>query len=205
MDMIVRDPALEARIIQDRRERKIDRHDEVWDGIYVVSPIIDIEHRDLVGTFTTALFRAVPKSKLNKIYMGVNVSDRNDDWEQNYRCPDVVVFLKGCLAEDRDTHYYGGPDFAVEIVNPHDRSREKFDFYAKVNTRELLIVDRYPWALELYRLNASQAYDMVGRSALEQPEILESQVLPLTFQLVAGGKRPRIAIGHIDGVQNWLA
>ena len=205
MDMIVRDPALEARIIQDRRKRQIDRYDEVWDGVYVVSPITDIEHSELVATIGTALILGVPKSKVNKIYMGVNVSDRNDDWEQNYRCPDVVVFLKGCSAEDRDTHYYGGPDFAVEIVNRHDRSRQKFDFYAKVNTRELLIVDRYPWALELYRLNASQAYDIVGRSSLEQPEILESRVLPLTFQLAPGEERPAIVVKHLDGVQTWSA
>ncbi len=205
MDMIVLDPSLKARIIQDRRERRADRYDEVWNGIYVVSPIIDNEHCELVATVSRALYQALPEFDRDRVSMGVNVSDRNDDWEQNYRCPDVVVFLEGCSAEDRDTHYYGGPDFAVEIVNRHDRSREKFDFYAKVNTRELLIVDRYPWALELYRLNASQAYVIVGRSTLEQPEILESRVLPLSFQLGPGEERPAILVKHSDGVQTWSA
>ena len=66
-------------------------------------------------------------------------------------------------------------------------------------------MDRYPWALELYRLNEAGRYDLVGRSTVEQPDVLTSAVMPLTFHLQAGEKRPQIVINHNDGAQTWLA
>ena len=89
-----------------------------------------------------------------KVFAGCNVSDQPKRWKRNYRCPDVAVFLPGNPAEDRKTHWFGGPDFAVEIISRFDRSREKFGFYKSVGVRELLLVDRHPWALELYRADA---------------------------------------------------
>ena len=55
------------------------------------------------------------------------------------------------------TFWYGGPDFAVEVISPFDRSRKKFEFYARVGVRELLLVNRKPWSLELYRLDRGRA------------------------------------------------
>jgi Uma2 family endonuclease len=168
--------------------------DEVWDGVYVVSPAPNDEHQDLVGELD-AIFKIRPT---------VNVSDREVQWEHNYRCPDVVVYLKGTKARNLGTHWLGGPDFAVEVVSPNDRSRQKFDFYAKVGTHELLVVDRDPWILELYRLQDGKLA-LVGKSDLDNPGILASEVVPLTFQLVAGDPRPRIEMAHSDGVQHWSA
>ena len=37
-------------------------------------------------------------------------------------------------------------------------SREKLDFYAKVGTREVLILDRDPWSLELYALRRDRMH-----------------------------------------------
>ncbi|MCH7988662.1 MAG: Uma2 family endonuclease [Planctomycetes bacterium] len=108
---------------------------------------------------------------------------------------DVAVYLN-------DTHWYGGPDFAVEIISPNDRAREKLEFYAKVNTRELLIVDRDPWALELYRLQDKKLV-LAGKSTLDDAAVLSSEVVPLSWQLVAGDKRPKIEVTHADGKQSW--
>ncbi len=107
-------------------------------------------------------------------------------------------------AVNRDTFWYGGPDFAVEIVSKGDRSRKKLPFYAKVGTRELLIVDRKPWALELYRLDGEQMA-LVGRSTVEAPEPLASAVLPLSFRLSAGvvGARPEIEVRRNEGGDVW--
>ena len=80
-----------------------------------------------------------------EFFPGCNVSDQPERWKRNYRCPDVAVFLPGNPAEDRGTHWYGGPDFAAEVHSRFDRSRKKFGFYAKVGVRELLLVDRHPW------------------------------------------------------------
>lgn len=205
MEMIVLDPELQAKIIRHRHDCRGDRYDEVWDGDYVVAPITDNEHAELVTLLGCSLMDALPDPDVDAALMGANVSDRADDWEQNYRCPDGVVVLAGGRAKDRFTHYQGGPDFVVEVICRHDRSRQKFDFYAKVGTRELLIVDRYPWALELYRLNEAGTFDLVGRSTVERPDALASQVMPLAFRLLMGDERPTIAMAHDDGVQAWSA
>ena len=205
MTMIVLDPIAERSIIDQRRRLGLDHHDEVWDGVYVVSPLPNDEHQDVVGGLTTCLTIAIQYPGLGKVRPGVNVSDRVENWEHNYRGPDVVVFTTDTLAQCHGAFWHGGPDFAVEVVSQYDRSREKFDFYAEVHTRELLIVDRYPWALELYRLNEAGAYDLVGRLTLDDPQILASQVLPLSFQLQPGDERPNIVIRHTDGGQTWSA
>ena len=205
MNLVILDPADETRIIDRRRDLGHDRFDEVWEGVYLMSPLANNEHQQIVSAFDRCFGVVIADSGRGIVQPGANVSDRAADWSQNYRCPDVVVYLNSTSAIDHNTHWQGGPDFAVEVVSQYDRSRQKFDFYAKVNTRELLIVDRYPWALELDHLNEGGTYDLVGRSTLDDPQILVSQVLPLSFQLQPGAKRPAITTRHVDGVQVWSA
>ena len=178
------------RMIRRRSLSGAGRKDEVWNGVYVMSPDPDISHQTVVGRFVFALFNALDDPRAT-VLPGANVSDRADDWTRNYRCPDVLVFLPGNPAEDRRTHFLGGPDFAVEVISPRDRSRKKFAFYAKVGVRELLLVGRDPWALELYRLRDG-AYEPAGVSTPERPDALASAVLPLSFRLLPGGTRPEI-------------
>ena len=70
--------------------------------------------------------------------------------------------------------------------------------------KELLLVDRKPWCLELYRLQDGVLV-LVGKSDLNQPNMLVSQVVPISFQLAAGDPRPTIEMLHADGVQRWSA
>ncbi len=44
---------------------------------------------------------------------------------------------------------------------------------------------------------------LVGNSTMENAVALSSQVVPLSWQLVLGDKRPRIAVAHHDGKQKW--
>ena len=135
--------------------------------------------------------------------MQVNVSDREEDWEFNYRIPDFAVFLKGSKAKNCGTHWCGGPDFLSEILSPKDKAREKLPFYEELSVREVLLIDRGPWALELYRLR-NKKLRLVAKSTLKNPVWLESTVLPLRFRLVPGQGRPHIEIMHTDGAQRWL-
>ena len=68
--------------------------------------------------------------------------------------------------------------------------------------RELLLIDRDPWALELYRLG-EDGLALAGTSTPEQPTVLTSAVLPLAFSLVPGDPRPVIEVVHADGLQRW--
>jgi hypothetical protein len=83
-------------------------------------------------------------------------------------------------------------------------SRLKHDFYAKVNTREVLIVNRDPWAVELYRLQNGKLV-LVGTSDATTSAVLTSSVLPLTFQLRPGTPRPTILVTHTSTAQTWTA
>ncbi|HEY2250370.1 MAG TPA: Uma2 family endonuclease, partial [Planctomycetaceae bacterium] len=172
------EPLTEDELIAQRKAWGGDRWDEVWDGVYFMSPLPNIEHQIFVARLTSIFQAVVDAGNLGIVFAGVNVSDRADGWTHNYRCPDVAVVLPGCPAQNCDTHWYGGPDFVVEIVSPDDRSRKKFDFYAKVGVREILLVDRAPWALELYVLDDGE-FRLAGQSTPDSSLQLQSTVLPL--------------------------
>jgi Uma2 family endonuclease len=138
-----------------------------------------------------------------RILPGANLTDQVEDWTKNYRCPDVVVFLPGNPAVDRETHWLGGPDFAIEVVSPGDRSRKKFPFYERVGVRELLLVERRPWRLELYRASEGKL-ELVGASRPTASEILKSDVVPISMRLVARSPRPRIEVTQTTRGESWL-
>jgi Uma2 family endonuclease len=200
--MMITDPVL-VRRLKARRERSPSApRDEVWDGVYVMSPGANFEHQVFVGRLTAAFTTVVDLMGGGNVLPGVNVSDRVEDWKANYREPDVAVYLPGNPAIVRKAYVCGGPDFAVEILNEGDLARRKLDFYAKVNTRELLLLDRYPWTLELYRL-VGDRLDLVAISTPDKPDVLTSQILPLTFRLVPGDDRPTLELARMDGGQSW--
>jgi Uma2 family endonuclease len=199
----VHDPLLEQQLKADRQLTGADRFDEVWEGIYMMAPLADDEHQELQANLTAVFKIVVGWSGLGLVRAGVNVSDRDEDWQFNYRCPDVVVFLPNTKAQNKGSHWVGGPDFAVEILSPYDRSRDKLAFYSDVSVRELLLVDRAPWALELYRLK-NRRLVLDGKSTLADPQMLRSQLMPLSFTFVTGSPRPSIEVVHSDGKQRWL-
>jgi Uma2 family endonuclease len=203
MPVYLTDPDLEERLKAERAATGGDRYDEVWEGVTFMPPLANNQHQSLGFEFAVVIHYALGDRLRGRIFPGVNVSDREDDWESNYRCPDVAVFLPGCPARDCGTHWFGGPDFASEILSMGDRTLEKLPFYAAIGVRELLIIDRYPWSLELYRLTQGQLLS-VGKSDLEHTTPLVSAVLPLSFGLLAGVPRPRIEVIHQDGKQRWI-
>ena len=152
MAIVSLEPGELKRLIRRRRRSGGDRYDEVWDGVYVMAPLADNEHQRL-GTRAGDRLpeRARTGSNGLQIFAGCNVSDQPKRWKRNYRCPDVAVFLPGNPAEDRGSHWFGGPDFAVEVISRFDRVPREVRLLAKVGVRELLLVDRQPWQLELYR------------------------------------------------------
>lgn len=118
-------------------------------------------------------------------FPGANVSDREDDWTKNYRVPDLLVFSPQTSAIDCGTHWLGGPELAVEITSPGERVLEKLDFYAATSTNELLVIDRKPWRLTLYRLSEDKKMQLAGESRFgEESMTLKSEQFPLAFALI---------------------
>jgi Uma2 family endonuclease len=203
MPVLILDPYLEQRIRAERSDPEKNRYDEVWEGVLVVAPSPNTEHQSIVMKFGS-IFLSVVNPLVDTVLPGTNVSDRDADWLSNYREPDIAAYLSTNPAKDSGTHWVGGPDIAVEIVSPGEDPHDKLDFYAKVNTREVLIVDRDPWKLELYQLQGGKLI-LIGESEVANASVLTSGVLPLTFQLQAGTPRPPINLTHTKTKQTWTA
>jgi Uma2 family endonuclease len=191
-------------LIRERRRSGAGLFDEVWNGVYVMSPDPDNEHQHIAGHLLAALIQALGHLPGITVYPTINVTNRQEKWRKNYRSPDVSVFLPGNPAEDRRSHWLGGPDFLVEIRSPGDLTRKKFAFYTAVGVREILIVERQPWQLELYHRDGF-SWNLVGVSAPGQNPSLASAVLPLTVRLIPGTPRPQIEVARTSDGQRWLA
>lgn len=184
--------------------KRDDRYDEVWEGITVMSPMANLEHMSIINDIGVCLNFTVNKLAGDFVHPGCNVSDRNLGWEKNYCVPDTAVILANGNAIYRGTHWEGGPDFLIEILSPGDRALQKLPFYASINTREVLIIDRDPWQLSLYQLQQQQL-QLVGASDTTASQVITSSVLPLTFQLIQGATRPTIVMTHAQTQQQWQA
>jgi Uma2 family endonuclease len=203
MAILVLDSGLGARLKSERQRSDADHYDEVWDGVYVMPPMPNNEHQQIVIRVASIIQDCVGWPGLGDVLAGVNLSDREDGWEHNYRVPDVAVFLRGGRARNLGTHWQGGPEFLAEILSPNDQTRDKLPFYSLLGVREALLIDRDPWVLELYQLQNGHLVE-IGRASLQQPAVLASAVLPLAFELVPGQARPFIKVTHRDRAQSWL-
>lgn len=202
MAVMVLDPYVEQQVLAVRVGSDGDQYDEVWEGVYVVSPLPNDEHQEIVSALDAILHEVVAWPRLGKVRPGVNLSDRKEGWEKNFREPDVAVFLSGTKAVNYGTYWRGAADFLVEIISPGERTREKIPFYGGLGVVELLIIDRDPWTLELYRHQDGQL-QMVGQSTLAAPDVLASQTVGLMFQLLPGDPRPQIQVTHTATAQQW--
>lgn len=196
ISLMVNDPQFASELIADRRARQIDRYDEVWEDVYMMSPLANNEHQSLATELSMAIGSVVDWNNLGRTLAGANVSNRRDDWTRNYRIPDVLVFTNETSAVDCDTHWRGGPDLAIEIVSPGDRTLEKLDFYASVGTRELLVIDRHPWQLTLYRINDQAKLVPVAVNSPNQSGIIQFSTFPLTLNIDA--EKSSLVVSHSE-------
>ena len=171
MAVMVLDPYVEKHLLAERVGSDGDQYDEVWEGVYVVTPLPNNDHQEIVCDLASILREAVRRTGLGKVFPGVNLSDRGKGWEQNYREPDVAVFLNDTKAVNCGTHWRGAADFLIEIISPGERTREKIPFYSSLGVVELLVIDREPWTLELYH-NQDGQLTKVGQSTLAALAVL---------------------------------
>jgi Uma2 family endonuclease len=197
MAATILDPGLEERLIAERKANGLDRYDEVWDGVYVMAPWPNDEHQRIAGFLQTIIGTLFQLTKLGEMRPGINLSDRPDNWTTNFRVPDVVVFLKSGSGVCHGAFWTGGPDFAVEVVSEGEDPEAKFEFYARLATRELLLIHRDPWRLELYAPHAT-TMRLLAASEANQPGIASVSV-GLTFALRGPADNPDLVVQHPDG------
>jgi Uma2 family endonuclease len=202
LPVLIPDVTVSAPIIKDRRARGADLFDEVWDGVYVMAPVPNDEHQDIALGLASVVHEVIQVAKLGKVRPPINLASSARDWGRDYRIPDLAVFLNGSPSICHGAFWTGAPDFLVEIVSPYDQTREKLGFYERIGTRELLIIDRDPWQLELLRLDAGKLAS-VGDSTLEAPHSLASERTQLAFKLIPGAERPQMAVEHTGDGRTW--
>jgi Uma2 family endonuclease len=138
------------------------------------------------------------------MFPGANLTDRVEDWETNFRCPDIVVVLDESRINNLESAIVGGPDFLIEVASPGDRWPQKLPFYASIGVRELLILNRDTRHLELFRLGDG-VMNTIGTSNRAEATVLTSEVLPLTFQWTQKSGKPKVSIQRNDGQQGeWV-
>lgn len=201
MAATILDPRLEERLIAERRAAGIDQFDEVWDGVYVKAPWPNDEHQE-IGTFLArVLYELIQEQGRGKVRQGINLSDRPEEWTKNFRVPDVVVFLNDGKGVCHDTFWTGGPDFAVEIVSEGEDPEAKFAFYGGQDTRELLVIERDPWKLQLYGPEAE------GMQLLQETtaggSAIVSSLQGVRFLLRRAPDELELRVEHPDG-RSWV-
>ncbi len=201
--MFIENPELEEDLKEKRHAWGADKHDEVWEGVYFMSPEADDDHQDWVFEFSTVLGETVAKRGLGKVRPGVNLAGSPENWTDDYRVPDVVVFLNNTAAINHGKFWTGAADFLIEITSQRDRVYEKLSFYSRLGVRELLILNRQKWVLELYQHRGGERRQ-TGESSLTRPDVLSSQVLSLDFHLVPGDARPRVDVRQQTSGERWL-
>jgi hypothetical protein len=77
-------------------------------------------------------------------------------------------------------------------------------FYADLGVRELWLVDRNPWGVELHRLEGG-VLRLVGRIVPDRPgDAIASSLLPVSVSFGAGGaERPMIVAARTDTRERW--
>jgi Uma2 family endonuclease len=202
MPTIVHDRSLTEEILRERRALGNRTRDEVWEGVTHIMPEPDNEHQRIATFFGTVFSVLFGLDSANSIQGTANISDRIKGWKKNYRNPDMVYYSAGSRAVDHGKFWYGGPDFLLEIISPDDMSRDKLPFYASIGTKEVLILDRYPWQFELDQLTRGRLR-LAGTARPGDRAGVSSGVVPLTFNLVRGRPRPRVRLTHGETGQVW--
>ena len=163
--------------LEERRRCGIDRRDEVWDGVLHVPPEPSPHHQRIEGRLARWLSPLAEARNLECL-TGIAILDPANH-DKNYRVPDIIVIDPRQILR-RGTE--GPVIVAIEVLSPHDESREKFAFYAARGVKEVWIVDPDTRDFEVYTLRSGVYFailpDETGR--------VRAPALDLTLSLGAG-------------------
>jgi Uma2 family endonuclease len=197
MNVLVLDDAEIDDVLEERRRLEIDRWDEMWDGVLHMVPPPDLDHQGFAGFLGHVYFEIVEEGKRGRVFPNCKLA-RTAAARKNYRVPDLVVVLKGGTGELARQGVARSADQVVEICSPGDETYKKFDFYASLGVRELLILRRDECRVELYRL-VGKEYVLAPPTAGE----LRSDVLPIALRIIQRGRAAELRVRHTKTGKVW--
>src|SRR5262245_37167683 len=159
-------PATLDSIIEHRRRTGAGRLDECWAGVWhLTDPTA--RHQQLALRIGRIHSEVIEDPGMGSVWISINVTDREEDWTYNHRCPDGAVILRsnpGRWVGVRQCAFLGGPDLVIEILSEDEDLRTKFPFYRALAAREVLIIDPATGSPELWALQAEGYREVEGPS-----------------------------------------
>lgn len=159
-----------------------DKKDEVWEGVLHMVPPPSGIHEAVAFDLVFALKPIADRVGLVIRGMTTGLFRASED----YRKPDIALVRPDQMS-DRGLE---GAELIVEVLSPHDESRDKFPFYAALGVQELWLVSPITRTFELYNLIRGRYI----RTLPEQDGTVRSAVLGVVLTTVEG---PRLHL--VDG------
>lgn len=133
-------------LLEERRQKGHDRFDEVWDGVLHMPPPPALIHQTLETALAAAL---IPIARCRDLKIANEAGLYGPFGSvDNYRQPDITL---GTAAQCSERGFEGA-EVVIEILSPHDESRDKFPFYAKVGVREIWLLEPKTRELSIHAL-----------------------------------------------------
>jgi Uma2 family endonuclease len=133
-------------MLEQRRRLGLDKHDEVWEGIYHLVSSPTPSHQRIQGELFIAL-QAFAKRGGFKLYTDLDLHDPTAQPDRDYRQPDLSVVRVEYVTP---RGIKGPAELAIEVISPHDESRIKVPFYARIGVRETWLVDPLAHTIDIF-------------------------------------------------------
>ena len=156
-------PSVPQHVLDARRRAGADRWDEMWNGVLHMPPMPNREHQNLEAQLERWLREFWAEPQGYRVFHGINVAAPGA-WPHDYRVPDLVLLMPDRFHVDRNEYFDGAPTVAVEIHSEGDEAYEKLNFYARIGTPEVWIIDRDSRTPEVYVLQGG-GYEPQGPDA----------------------------------------
>jgi hypothetical protein len=197
MTVLVLDDRAIEQTLEDRRKHELDRWDEMWHGVLHMVPPPNFDHQSLTTFLGHVYWEVVVEGGLGRVITQGKLA-RTGPEEENYRVPDLTIVLKGSRGRIVRQGVARSADQVVEVFSPGDETYEKFDYYASLGVRELLIIYRDASRIELYRLTDGE-YALVAKT----PREIRCEVLPIVLRVFRRGRATHLDVRHTKTGKSW--
>ena len=153
-------PEVEA-LLERRRRRGADKHDEVWEGVLHMSPPPSARHEFVVTAFSDLLRPYAERAGLGRMTAaGIGTMD-------DHRVPDLAL-----LRPPVQPQWQPSAALIVEVLSPDDETWDKLPFYAAHDVDELVVADPASRETQWFAL-VNDEYRRVDRSSILDVEVRE--------------------------------
>lgn len=170
--VLIDDSRTAEEFIAERRARRQDTYDEVWEGVYRVTPAGTAEHAH-VQALVVALLVGCGQERGWYATGPCNIGRSGKD---NYRVPDAALLAQA----PGDLLYLDSALLVAEVRSPKDTTYQKRAFYAAHGIGELLVIDPLAGELEIWLRAGDTQYRQAASSAVLELTVdeLRGRLLP---------------------------